>query len=487
MELTSFPFRHEILAAVKHALHRREEPHAASRLACLDGLRGVAALIVFICHLFWTYHSWVEYGYGDGPDNNRFIQLPIIRLVISGHAMVSLFFVVGGYVSSASALKKVRSRSYEKLYLSLASSLFRRGIRLYLPAIISTFITMWLICLGFFEPARKYLRAEYMVHSDNHHVYLGSTSAQLEDWFKETMGMTNIWSYYNNGFTQPYYNPYDPHLWTVPMEMRGSLVVILCLLAFSRCRQNFRFALMGLTIVYCVYWDRWECMEFLLGSIVAEIDLIMQETRDSNPNPLTRIDSPIETSFELSLDDDPKPAWLHHPPSHSPSRSLLHNPLLTTTLRVLFLLSALYILSAPNANYPTTPLYTLFPTLTPPTISDPKRFFHGLGASLLLLSLTSTPSFQSPFLHPLPQYLGKISYSLYICHGPVIHCLGMWLTPALWDFFGWQTGWGWAVGFLGGGAVVVGFVVVVADAFWRAVDRRVVGFARAVERWCFCG
>ncbi|KAB2571633.1 hypothetical protein DBV05_g9675 [Lasiodiplodia theobromae] len=140
--------------------------------------------------------------------------------------MVSIFFVVGGYVSSAKAIKLARQRphQHEQVYLTLTSSLFRRGIRLYLPALVSTFITLCAIRLGLWEPARQYTTMPYIFQADNHHQRLPSFGEQLADWWSEFMGLTNIWSYYNYSHWQPYYNKYDPHLWTVPMEMRGSLV-----------------------------------------------------------------------------------------------------------------------------------------------------------------------------------------------------------------------------------------------------------------------
>ncbi|GME49711.1 Acyltransferase 3 [Neofusicoccum parvum] len=463
------------------------------RTPYLDGLRGVAALCVVLCHMIWTYHGWIEYGWGDGPSNRRIIQLPPLRLAYAGHAMVSLFFVVGGYVSSARAIRLARSRQHEKVYLALTSSLFRRAIRLYAPALVATFVTMWTIRLGLWEPARQYVAMPYMFMPDNHHVRLPSLGEQLEDWWGHAMGLTNVWSYYNHSFWQPYYNPYDPHLWTVPMEMRGSLVVMLALLALLRCRVGWRFVLMALIVVFCVYWDRWECMEFVVGAMLAEGHMIVAEAGASpedygNTGQVDGQDLCRSRSNEGAETTDSlleKPAWGVFTVSPLQVVTRWTSQGIRRCLRITLFVLALYVFSAPNHRYEFATGYGIFPYLVPRSISDPKRFIHGIGSALLIMSVSCTPALQRMFDHAVPQYLGKISYALYICHGPVIHMVGMYLTPTIWSVVGYETMTSWLFGFLVGSSVVIVVVFWAADLFWRVVDMRCVAFARWFEGICF--
>lgn len=473
-------------------------PVKSTRTAYLDGLRGVAALFVFFGHLMWTYHGWIEFGWGDGPFNRRILQLPGLRLMYSGHAMVSLFFVVGGYVSSAKAIKLARQKQHqhEKVYLTLTSSLFRRGIRLYLPALTSTFITMCTIRLGFWEPARQYIAMPYISTSDNHHVQLPSLGAQLADWWSQFMGLTNIWSYYNHVYWQPYYNQYDPHLWTVPMEMRGSLVVTLALLGLLRCRASWRFVLMTASVVFCVYWDRWECMEFILGAMLAEGHMVISEMAESQDcaQGLLRHDdqredgrSSVEQEMEMMEMLLEKPAWMTSITS-SPTQTMIRwagNTTARRSFRIALFFLTLYFFAAPSHRYETCTGYSIMPYLVPTSISDPKRFIHAIGSALLVISVSSTPLLQKVFNHPVPQYLGKISYALYICHGPVIHMVGMYLTPTIWSIVGYETMAGWLFGFCTGSCVVIVIVLWAADLFWRTVDTRCVTLARWFEGVCF--
>jgi hypothetical protein len=140
----------------------KKQPEAAivlsrvNRLAWIDGLRGIASIIIFTHHfsdLTWArrYPDVLSDGSTQG-----FIK--------NGQLAVGLYFLLGGRVlahgfqRSAFAPPRVAKDSHGAVipgaplirsagpkWLSLSSSLFRRSIRLALPAIVIGFI-QWQVC-----------------------------------------------------------------------------------------------------------------------------------------------------------------------------------------------------------------------------------------------------------------------------------------------------------------------------------------------------
>ncbi|GME42901.1 hypothetical protein GTA08_BOTSDO10174 [Neofusicoccum parvum] len=423
-----------------------EQPHAT---AYLDGLRGIASLVVLSFHTLWAYFAFVEYGYGDGPTNRHFLQLPVVRLVHAGHAMVPVFFVVGGYVMALKPFRKIRARDCEDLPVFLAGSMVRKAIRLYLPAVIVTLVSMLTLHLGLWEYPRRFLASKrFFNYPDKHPLPEKTIFAEASRWVRATVGLTNIFSYVNHGFVLPYYNPYDPHLWYLPFELRASLATAFVLLALSRFRQpSIRTTLTLAAAILATSLDRWECALFLSGALLADLD----------------------TRF---------------PPSSASPRFLLLFSLPSLT-------ASLYLLSTPNLRILHTPGYALLrANFVPPAISDPKRFLHGAGAVLLLAALRRCPPLQRPLGSRPARAAGRRSYALYVVHGPVLHVVGYGVAAGVWRAVGCrgeedEEAWRWAVGAAVGSVGAWGVGWWVAGWFERVVERRCRSVAGWVEGWLF--
>lgn len=61
----------------------------------LNGLRGLAAWLVFVTHLL--YDPGFHEGYAGRPGDFA-IQLPFLRLLFAGQFMVAIFFILSGFV-----------------------------------------------------------------------------------------------------------------------------------------------------------------------------------------------------------------------------------------------------------------------------------------------------------------------------------------------------------------------------------------------------
>jgi peptidoglycan/LPS O-acetylase OafA/YrhL len=106
-------FLHNLVLDIPH------RPTRVSHTAWLDGARGLAAFFVFLRHFEFCYHRKGSISYGTVKDpkypneNHHLLQLPVLRLLYSGEAMVAIFFVISGYALSLKALKLIRKSSYD--------------------------------------------------------------------------------------------------------------------------------------------------------------------------------------------------------------------------------------------------------------------------------------------------------------------------------------------------------------------------------------
>ena len=121
----------------------------------LDGMRGYASFIVFISHMVSPIYPNYAVGFGSqGGKNDHWVpQLPIIRLMSSGLAMVHLFFVLSGFSISLKPLKLMRQGNFNLLFDTLVSATFRRAARLYLPCLALLVGILAMVCMGFFNDA----------------------------------------------------------------------------------------------------------------------------------------------------------------------------------------------------------------------------------------------------------------------------------------------------------------------------------------------
>lgn len=62
--------------------------------AYLDGLRGVAAFIVYLHHTQMQYNYESLYGYGSIAGADHILQLPFFKLLNAGPGAVALFFLI---------------------------------------------------------------------------------------------------------------------------------------------------------------------------------------------------------------------------------------------------------------------------------------------------------------------------------------------------------------------------------------------------------
>jgi peptidoglycan/LPS O-acetylase OafA/YrhL len=418
-----------LLPSFVQSRYVKSEPRRLHSTSFLDGLRGLAALIVFVYHSIQADARWLLPAYGMG-NVTCFMQLPGFRIIFSGPAMVHIFFVISGYVLSVKAVQLIRAGNFEKLSDSVFSSIFRRPFRLFLPCIAGIAMLEFTIYAGLNSRSPGggfYKRVELLLY-------------------------TWRWDYFEYGLG---------HLWTIPIEFAGSILLFATVIGLSRARTSVRLVILVLLIIHSLLSGRWAAAEFLAGTLIAEVETIMAE-------------SPSEASTKT-----PRPQVLIQ------VREKLN--IIFWSIALVFAIwvsgwSTYAIDKNPGLAY----LYPMIPAVYFNRGTDiVLSFWFAFSGTIIVWSLFRIPILQQPFTTRPIQYLGDISYSIYILHG---------YFPSTWrlrivDITSWVVG-GRINATRGLISMTMELIILLAlnlwisDLFMRVIDRKSVRFARWFERAC---
>lgn len=244
--------------------------------AWLDGLRGTAALFVVFHH---SSHAWFSdrafAGWGSGGDNmNQYlIQLPILRIVVSSYPQIAIFFVISWYALSYKPMKLRYSGRSNEFLDSLAMSVFRRHTRLFLPAAGVMLCTAFMTWMGWYGKGG----------GSREPPHLPILSAQLWNWAGCVVELAEPFSLRDT--VSRYQPPYDPNLWTLPVEFRDSLIVFTTILALAKTRSTVRICISLGIIGNCLYSTYWDVFLFLSGMLLADLRFRRQAQSENLQDP----------------------------------------------------------------------------------------------------------------------------------------------------------------------------------------------------------
>jgi peptidoglycan/LPS O-acetylase OafA/YrhL len=426
------------------------------RTTWLDGLRGIAAAIVATDHYFmggvldYAFNSF----WADPPEENRrLLQLPPIRLVFAAHAMVPMFLVISGYAISINLLR-LRNSSVADFVRRLASAVTRRIFRIYLPVFVIAVISQLLYFCNIYQWSfgdevvwgRKPWTAPWL-----HVTFV----------FRYMLDIMNIINFQGNpGF--------NGQLWTMPLEFRGSCIVYLAVLGLAFWRPQLRRLALAALMAYWFYFGLWDIFAFLTGLYLAEMRLV---------------------SGVAVEDGEPKLPYYSGTPN---IRSLDFSTICTA---LCFIFGIYLVCLGDDGELP--PGYLFLKLVESSRWENDwavmSKCWKTVGSVLVVYAISQSPRLQRPLNSAPMQYLGRISFSLYLVHQSIYHLVRdpvrnfLWYIATREAYPGTQAASEFTVPFAF--AWLVGYVIMsviniyVADVYTRYVDERCVQIAKKLDRW----
>ncbi len=218
----------------------------SSKVAYLDGIRGVAAFLVFFHHFLLAFYS--AFFNSDATNshlNNLEIRYgqSVLSVFSNGHFMVCIFFVLSGFVLSR---KYFQNNNFE----IIVSGAHRRFLRLYIPVATVMILGYILLKAGLYYN----VAAGKITHS----VWWLS---QL--WVFPDPPLLKLWQclkvqtmFFND-------STFDTSLWTMAIELTGSFFVF-AFLALTHNIKN-KFVILIIVLVYCKITEQAILSDFVFG------------------------------------------------------------------------------------------------------------------------------------------------------------------------------------------------------------------------------
>ncbi len=352
-----------------------------SSTAFLDGLRGLAAVFVFLQHTVGGFDDSVhDHGFGESGQYWNLASLPFVRILFNGgNSSVAVFFVLSGYVLSRSPLRLVRDGKRDACLGSLASSVVRRPVRLYGPPLAVTLAFALLLHAPF------HLVQELPWPKPKENVFL-----EMANWAVDAAHFFNPFQ----GHSNEAWFTYSIVVWTIPIELKGSMIiyVLAALYAFGRLSAAWSALLCAIAVFALLQLGYWTAACFLAGLLLSFLDVYS-----------------LDKSF-LSRYCSPR------------ARAVLHH--------AAFIIGFYFLCQPAHGSQPdyslNTPGWHTLTRLVPAVYGKVQyyRYWNTVGALLLVYATLRVPWLQA-FLRTRPlRYLGRVSFMLYLVHLPVQYMVG---------------------------------------------------------------
>jgi peptidoglycan/LPS O-acetylase OafA/YrhL len=328
------------------------------KIKYLEGLRGVAAMIVFFDHLrnisfFREEEHLTSYILDlDVPDVVQTFIIDITELLFEGHLAVWVFWVLSSYVISILFFKK--GGNYDKIIIGYFS---KRYFRLLIPVLASVIFAYLLLQSGL------------MYH---HELAALQGPPYFKGWmdefynFEPDIFIALRTAFYDTFFQFEFKDSYNTALWSIQNEFLGSLFTFSI---FGIIRHNAkRYILYLLIVVVILALNLHWLLAFVAGHILCDLDFSTTENK-------------IISRIKI---------W---------EEKIHKNKILIFTGSILLIISGKTLLTFLNVPFK----------------------FHNLILSIFIVYVCSKNQYyRSLFSMRFIYWLGTISFSIYLLHLPVI-------------------------------------------------------------------
>lgn len=193
----------------------------------VDSIRGAACIVVVLSHISLTFFPQLHNFSPSKIQSFKifdFIFNSPFSFFYSGTAAVFCFFILSGYILTYVSIKKEYSLQL------LLNTIIKRYFRLAIPSVVSCLL-FWLI-LYF-----------YNININN-----------VSEWFRELIPNNHsLADAFYSGAVSPFIRGtslYNPALWTMKIEFRGSLLIFL--LCFLYNKKFLRNSIIIIILIYCL-------------------------------------------------------------------------------------------------------------------------------------------------------------------------------------------------------------------------------------------
>ncbi|KAL1957345.1 hypothetical protein VTO42DRAFT_6134 [Malbranchea cinnamomea] len=343
----------------------------------VDGLRGIASLIVLTGHLNsgWAYYLHNPALSENGP--SLLFQYPILRLVIGGRGAVATFFIITGYVNSLNPIKNYRADNVGPSLIHMSKSTFTRVGRLVLPTMIATTLSWFCSRIGLYNVGMRI---------DNR--WYRDTSTFRESFWESLVQLFNNYTiFWYHGHPR-----YDPYHWTMAYILLASFRVYMVLMFLAFLRRRYMYL-----VVIFLYWFAWRNEDYYIGLNTSVGIFLAQLHRDLGSRQFDLVPRPIPAIIiilGLCIWSYP----LHHPEWAWWSRQM----------------------------------HDFMKLIGPQEQNEISRFWVSVGPTVLMLGITFSRGAQWFLKLPFFNFLGRNSYAIYLLHHTMIR------TVLLWMLYGYQ-------------------------------------------------